>query len=106
MKLPWSTVDTFFFQAHLHGLPDNVGFIYDLATLKALLHSYRYSCERNSRSFVDLCQFNAAVCEGLKLPSIACMWHVLSTLVEVKFIRQDEEAVHNRSRSIISPTRR
>ena len=35
----------------------------------------------------------------------ACVWYVLSTLVAVKPIRQDEEGVHARSRSIISPTR-
>lgn len=105
MMFHWFTIDTFFFQAHLHGLPDNVGFIYDLATLKALLHSYRYSCNQTCRSFEDLCQFNATVCESLKLPSIACVWYVLSTLVEVKSMQKDEEGVRNRSRSIISPTR-
>lgn len=81
------------------------GFLYDLPTLKTLLHAYHYACDAVCPTLADLCHFNAAVCEAHGLPSIACVWYVLSTLVAVKSIRQDEEDVHARSRSIISPTR-
>ena len=74
-------------------------------TLKTLLHAYHYACDAVCPTLADLCHFNAAVCEAHGLPSIACVWYVLSTLVAVKSIRQDEEDVHARSRSIISPTR-
>lgn len=82
-----------------------MGFLYDLPTLKTLLHAYHYACDAVCPTLADLCHFNAAVCEAHGLPSIACVWYVLSTLAGGQVHPQDEEDVHLPAREASSRPR-